>query len=577
MAAPNPAFRIADGELLPFNPVPDAPNVEEAFRVEISLLSARFKIQNSAAAASDSSPTAAMSSAPIGAAAGATGAGDAVAAASPAPKKPEKPVEFYALPELPDFPKCTFKGPVKDRPAASAITVSSDPATEDKVTWVADACVATFENKKFKLVHQDDGPRKWQQENLDIRLIQAKANKECPPNFLKDQATKRDGAFIPLSKAVINLADFVSTAEPAAECVRQVTYASHPSVATKYSLTLQVKTTPSKRPPAARVPKSPEQIASTASSNLGNAQSGNELLLFKLAPHCSFTSGTHVGIAEEEAWRGKGVMLLHTLSALQACQPSAPNYLGQVMSAHAAAGYVAIRVKCPEILKTKNGKTIVESRFGWRLLPACSSALKQSIDMQRAPYASFDLQNEPIFCIFPSSDAAEADGKVAQQEPTASAQRSLQLEDGLRIVTEMKQRALQGMDAAVQLTQDELGAVLLRDGFLASQPLVSDCVRALIAKWYPGTYEDECVRAFRSRDGPWDMFYVFDYLRKRNLRSDRSSSSSFSKLLEELGYVGAADVAYGDRQQRLLEELMDRCSRRLRRSVWRHSNRFFAD
>ena len=55
------------------------------------------------------------------------------------------------------------------------------------------------------------------------------------------------------------------------------------------------------------------------------------------------------------------------------------------------------------------------------------------------------------------------------------------------------------------------------------------------------------------------MFYVFDYLRKRSQPSDRSSSSSFSKLLEELGYVGAADVAYGDRQQRLLEELMDRC------------------
>jgi hypothetical protein len=202
--------------------------------------------------------------------------------------------------------------------------------------------------------------------------------------------------------------------------------------------------------------------------------------------------------------------------------------------------------------------------------------LKQLIDMQTAPYASFDLKNETIFCIFSSTDAAEADDKVALHESTASAQRSLQLEDGLRIVTELKQRALQDMDAAVQLSQDELGAVLLRDGFLASQPLVSACVRALIVKWYPDTHEDECVRAFRSRDGPWDMFYVFDYLRKRcdNQRSDRSSSSSFSKLLQELGYVGATDVAYGDRQQRLLEELMDRCSHRLRRGVWRHSNRF---
>jgi hypothetical protein len=168
----------------------------------------------------------------------------------------------------------------------------------------------------------------------------------------------------------------------------------------------------------------------------------------------------------------------------------------------------------------------------------------------------------------------ELKAEVAAREAAASAQHRLQLSDGLESINDLKQRAVQDMDAAVQLTQDELGAVLLRDGFLASQPLVSACVRALIVKWYPHTHEDECVRAFRSRDGPWDMFYVFDYLRKRSQPSDRSSSSSFSKLLEELGYVGAADVAYGDRQQRMLEELMDRCFRRLRRGVWRHSNLF---
>ena len=183
-----------------------------------------------------------------------------------------------------------------------------------------------------------------------------------------------------------------------------------------------------------------------------------------------------------------------------------------------------------------------------------------------------DTLSEVVRVFVAQSDELEAE--VAAREAAASAQHRLQLIDGRESINDLKQRAVQGMNAAVQLTQDELGAVLLRDGFLASQPLVSACVRALIVKWYPHTHEDECVRAFRSRDGPWDMFYVFDYLRKRSLPSDRSSSSSFSKLLEELGYVGAADVAYGDRQQRLLEELMDRCFRRLRRGVWRHSNLF---
>jgi hypothetical protein len=183
-----------------------------------------------------------------------------------------------------------------------------------------------------------------------------------------------------------------------------------------------------------------------------------------------------------------------------------------------------------------------------------------------------DTLSEVVRVFAAQSDELEAE--VAAREAAASAQHRLQLSDGRESINDLKQRAVQGMNAAVQLTQDELGAVLLRDGFLASQPLVSACVRALIVKWYPHTHEDECVRAFRSRDGPWDMFYVFDYLRKRSQPSDRSSSSSFSKLLEELGYVGAADVAYGDRQQRLLEELMDRCFRRLRRGVWRHSNLF---
>jgi hypothetical protein len=55
------------------------------------------------------------------------------------------------------------------------------------------------------------------------------------------------------------------------------------------------------------------------------------------------------------------------------------------------------------------------------------------------------------------------------------------------------------------------------------------------------------------------MFYIFDYLRKRNLRSSRGSSNSFSNLLQELGYVGDADLMYNDHQQRLLEDIMDRC------------------
>ena len=43
MAAPNPAFAIAGGELLPFTPV--QPDTAECFRLEITLVSASFKVR----------------------------------------------------------------------------------------------------------------------------------------------------------------------------------------------------------------------------------------------------------------------------------------------------------------------------------------------------------------------------------------------------------------------------------------------------------------------------------------------------------------------------------------------------
>ena len=130
MASPNAAFSIADGEQLPFNPAPHSTDVTEDFTVEISLLSAQFKTQNSAAVALDSSPTAAAPSAAGGAAA---------AASSTAPKKAKKRVDtsIYALPES-SSKKCVFKNAAPGKASAAAITLSPDPATEDDVL----ACTA---------------------------------------------------------------------------------------------------------------------------------------------------------------------------------------------------------------------------------------------------------------------------------------------------------------------------------------------------------------------------------------------------------------------------------------------------
>ena len=560
MAAPHPAFGIVGGELLPFTPV--LPDTGECFKFEITLVSAEFKTQGSAAAASHPSVAAACS-APDSRD---TTAAECSSAAAPSPSceaaapqtKKKKPADssVYALPAS-SKKSAAFASVVPGVSPERKITVSLDAAVADAVEWPEGSCVAVFE-QNFKEVKQpcdEAEARKWQREELEMSVFQAKASKH---GFIKDPANKKA-----LGSVTVNLADFVSTAQPGEEFRREVTLTA--PLHNRFSLTFRIKASPvSRQPapaahdPAARVHRSPEQIISSAKSQLGNAQKGRELRI-KLDPHCSFTAGTHIGIAVEEAWREKGVMLMHKLSKFEACDPGAANYFGQVTCLQAAAGCAAMRIKCPEISTTKNDKTIQESRFGWRLLSTCSSALKERLDTRSAPYSSFDLQNEPIFCLFPSSKAAEADDEVVKQDEKASAQQRFQLEDAQQKITELKQRTLQDVNAVVQLTLEELGAVLLRTGFLVSQPLVSACVRMLIMKWYPDTHEDECCRVLGSKEGPWDIFYVFDYLRKRNLHSSRSSSSSFSNLLQELGYVGDADLVHKDRQQRLLEDIMDRC------------------
>ncbi len=166
-----------------------------------------------------------------------------------------------------------------------------------------------------------------------------------------------------------------------------------------------------------------------------------------------------------------------------------------------------------------------------------------------------------VYLVF-SKGSSELSAEIASREEAATAAESNLMRDGAHehkiFIAELKGRTQRDIDKALHLTQDELGAVLLRAGFLASQRLMSECVHILMKRWHPDTYDDECARAFRSKDPPWDMFYIFDYFRKRDIRSDRSSSSSFSKLLRELGYVDGGDVMYNDGQQRQLEKIMER-------------------
>jgi hypothetical protein len=537
MAATNEAFGIVGGEFLPFTPV--SPDTSEFFRLEITLVSAEFKTQGSVAAASDSSVAAADCSAPDSSAEaiGATAPllscqGDHIAL--PQKKKKLADTNVYALPAS-SKKSAAFTSVVLGQSPESKITVSPDATVADVVEWVEGTCVAVFEQnfKELKRWCDEAEPRMWQREDLVMSVFQAKATKD---KFIKDPANKKA-----LGSVTVNLADFVSTAQPAEECNRQVTHTGPPH--SHFSLTFRIKSSPiSRQPPpgaqnpAARVQRSPELLISSAKSQLGNAQKGRELLM-KLDPHCScFETGSHIGIVVEEAWRDKGVMLLHRMSMFEACDPSAANYFGQVTWLHAAAGCVAMRIKCPENLNSKNGSANQESRFGWRLLLTCSSALKERLDTRSAPYSYFDLQNEPIFCLFPSGDAAEEDDNVAQQneegmKATArSAARSRAISEIAVKMAKVKRMAAQPL----RVSYHQLGMMRLRQGFLIAQPLISDVIKRLFVEWNPdpdnNKCKDACARVFGTSEGPWDIFTIVKGLLFK--------PGIFQKLAERLGMNG---------------------------------------
>jgi hypothetical protein len=536
MAAPNVAFGFVGGEFLPFSPV--SPDTGECFRLEITLVSAEFKTQGSVAVASDSSVAAAAACSVPDSAAEAIGATAPLLSCegvAPPPKK-KKPADtnVYALP-VSSKKSASFTSVVLGQSPECKINVSPDATVADVVEWGEGTCVAVFEQhfKELKRWCDEAEPRMWQREDLVMSVFQAKGTKD---KFIKDPANKKA-----LGSVTVNLADFISTAQPAEECSRQVTYTG--PLHCHFSLTFRIKTSPvSRQPPtgaqdpAAPVQRSPELIMSSAKSLLGNAQKGRELLM-KLDPHCScFETGSHIGIVVEEAWRDKGILLLHRLSMLEACDPSAANYFGRVTCLHAAAGCVAMRIKCPEILKTQNGSAKQESRFGWRLLSTCSSALKERLDTCSAPYSSFDLQSEPIFCLFPSGDAAEEDDNIAQQneegmKTTArAAARSSAIAEIAVKMAKVKRIAAQPL----RVSYHQLGMMSLRQGFLIAQPLISDAIKRLFVEWNPDPEnkkcKDACARVFGTIEGPWDIFTIVKGLLFK--------PGIFRKLTERIGVNG---------------------------------------
>jgi hypothetical protein len=546
MASLNPSYGIVGADLLPFSIY--YPNVEQSFRVEISLLSAQFKIPSLAVESSRPSAAAALRCPPS--------AGNAATSSSPRQGAPTKrqdnktvDTSIYALAKL-SKTGTVFKSEVQDKAPEAEITVSPEAAVPDEVKWDEQTCVAVFENLKLRKVEQSLGSAdacKWQPLDITISVCHAKKTN------MKKTTDEKQTFHQPkkLGCVTVNVADFVGSDKPAQQL-------SSPDG--KFSLTFQIKTSALKRSQPTGAPhadsravKSRQEILLSAKSQLGNAQTGRELLV-KVDPTCTFTEGMDIGIVVEEAWRGKDFMLLHRLSKFEACDPSAVNHFGKIAKLEDKAGFKAMRVQCPVISNTKGGETHQESRFGWRL-STCNGRL--GINTQSAPYAALDPHSDVICCVFLSGKAAAADDAAAQQDAGSI---SREQAEQYQLAQSMKKRALLLSTSPFELTSDELGMVRLRQGFLASQPLISQIVRRLmmLPGWFPGKEDDACIKFFGFKEGPWDIFYVFEFLRQAGnpKNAELNGRKNIFQLLTKVLFHKDADEKHS-RLQIVLDQIFD--------------------
>jgi hypothetical protein len=130
-----------------------------------------------------------------------------------------------------------------------------------------------------------------------------------------------------------------------------------------------------------------------------------------------------------------------------------------------------------------------------------------------------------------NSKRHQLDAEISRGTAAAAKSRDTECADArqriLDAIVAQKHRAKTLASARVRITLNQLGMVQLRQGFMASQQLISDIVKLLIKHWHPGDFEERCEKEFHCKDGPWDVFAVFAFLLRRR---------TFSNLVKSFGF-----------------------------------------
>lgn len=179
-----------------------------------------------------------------------------------------------------------------------------------------------------------------------------------------------------------------------------------------------------------------------------------------------------------------------------------------------------------------------------------------------------------ICCIFRNRKALEADNEdLRKEEEQRKKDESLEeqkiqaekLAEQYQDMTLLQERALLRSTSPFELTSDELGMVKLRQGFLASQPPISQIVKRLMTMWFPGVEDNACIKFFGRKDGPWDIFYIFDFFRQAG-NPENAESKGRKNIFQLLTKVLFDEDAYEQhsRLQNTLDQIFDS------RNWWAH-------
>jgi hypothetical protein len=114
-----------------------------------------------------------------------------------------------------------------------------------------------------------------------------------------------------------------------------------------------------------------------------------------------------------------------------------------------------------------------------------------------------------LFYLDSSGFCGALDHEIRQRMKTRQERARACKIEAVQRMRQLKEDACSISSEKFDLTSEELCMLYLRQGFLLSQPVISKIVKSIMLKLFPDTMAESCVKFFRSKDGPWDIFSVF--------------------------------------------------------------------